>query len=39
MRKFISKAVTFEGLIHVMKGMVQYWSEIVELPQKGRAGK
>ena len=29
---FISKAVTFEGLIAVMKGLGRYWLEIVELP-------
>lgn len=34
---FISKAVTFEGLIEVMKGLGRYWFEIVELPQAEEA--
>jgi CheY-like chemotaxis protein len=29
---FITKPVTFEGLIEVMKGLGRYWFEIVELP-------
>lgn len=29
---FISKPVTFEGLVKVMKGLGRYWVEIVELP-------
>jgi CheY-like chemotaxis protein len=29
---FISKPVTFEGLIEVMKGLGRYWFEIVDLP-------
>ncbi len=29
---FITKPVTFEGLIEVMKGLGKYWLEIVELP-------
>lgn len=29
---FISKPVTFEGLIDVMKGLGRYWFEIVDLP-------
>jgi CheY-like chemotaxis protein len=29
---FIAKAVTFEGLIEVMKSLGKYWLEIVELP-------
>jgi CheY-like chemotaxis protein len=29
---FISKPVTFEGLIEVMKGLGRYWFETVELP-------
>jgi CheY-like chemotaxis protein len=29
---FISKPVTFEGLVDVMKVMGRYWFEIVELP-------
>ena len=35
---FICKPVTFEALIGVMKGLGQYWFEIVDLPpQKERA--
>ncbi|MDT5060019.1 MAG: hypothetical protein QOH63_478 [Acidobacteriota bacterium] len=29
---FISKPVTFEGLIDVMKGLGRYWFEIIDLP-------
>ena len=29
---FITKPVTFEGLVAVMKGLGRYWFEIVELP-------
>lgn len=35
---FISKPVTFEGLVEVMKGLGRYWVEIVDLPrQEARA--
>lgn len=34
---FISKAVTFEGLIEVMRGLGRYWFEIVELPLQEEA--
>ncbi len=30
---FITKPVTFEGLVEVMKSLSKYWFEIVELPQ------
>jgi CheY-like chemotaxis protein len=30
---FISKPVTFEGLVAVMRGLGTYWFEIVELPR------
>jgi CheY-like chemotaxis protein len=30
---FITKPVTFEGLVAVMRGLGKYWFEIVELPQ------
>jgi CheY-like chemotaxis protein len=30
---FISKPVTFEGLVDIMKALGKYWFEIVELPQ------
>ena len=29
---FITKPVTFEGLVEVMKGLANYWFQIVELP-------
>jgi len=29
---FITKPVTFEGLVTAMKALGQYWFEIVELP-------
>ena len=29
---FISKPVSFEGLVEVMRGLGRYWFEIVELP-------
>lgn len=31
---FISKPVTFEGLVEVMKTLGRYWFHIVELPQE-----
>jgi len=31
---FISKPVTFEGLVELMKGLGRYWFEIVDLPQQ-----
>ncbi|WP_341735617.1 response regulator [Microcoleus sp. CAWBG640] len=31
---FISKPVTFEGLVEVMKTLCQYWFEIVSLPSE-----
>jgi CheY-like chemotaxis protein len=31
---YISKAVTFEGLVEVMKGLGRFWFEIVELPRE-----
>ncbi len=30
---YITKPVTFEGLVEVMKSLSKYWFEIVELPQ------
>jgi CheY-like chemotaxis protein len=30
---FISKPVTFDGLVEVMRGLNRYWSEIAELPR------
>lgn len=33
---FITKPVTFEGLVNVMKTLSIYWFEIVELPPIGR---
>lgn len=32
---FISKPVSFEGLVEVMKALGKYWFEIVSLPQVG----
>jgi CheY-like chemotaxis protein len=32
---FITKPVTFEGLVTVMRAMGRYWIEIVELPDLG----
>ena len=32
---FITKPVTFEGLVDVMKTLKTYWFEIVELPSNG----
>ena len=29
---FVTKPVTFEGLVDVMKGLARYWFEIVKLP-------
>jgi DNA-binding NarL/FixJ family response regulator len=29
---FISKPVTFDGLVELMKGLGRYWFEIVDLP-------
>jgi CheY-like chemotaxis protein len=31
---FISKPVTFDGLIDVMKGLGRYWFEIIDLPKE-----
>ena len=36
---FISKPVTFEGLVDVMKGLGRYWFEIVDLPREQEMGK
>lgn len=36
---FVSKPVTFEGLIDVMKGLGRYWFEIIDLPQQEEPGK
>jgi CheY-like chemotaxis protein len=36
---FISKPVTFEGLVDVMKGLGRYWFEIVDLPRQYNLGK
>jgi CheY-like chemotaxis protein len=36
---FISKPVTFEGLVGVMKGLGRYWFEIVDLPRRHEQGK
>ena len=31
---FISKPMSFEGLVELMKGLGRYWFEIVELPKQ-----
>lgn len=36
---FISKPVTFEGLVAVMKGLGTYWFEIVDLPRAEARGE
>lgn len=36
---FISKPVTFEGLVEVMKGLGRYWFEIVDLPREPDQGR
>jgi CheY-like chemotaxis protein len=36
---FISKPVTFAGLVDVMKGLGRYWFEIVDLPRQRNLGK
>ena len=35
---FITKPVTFEGLVDVMRSLKRYWFEIVELPTNGYRG-
>ena len=35
---FVTKPVTFEGLVDVMKALKRYWFEIVELPTDGHRG-
>ena len=35
---FISKPVTFDGLVELMKGLGRYWFEIVELPRMEERG-
>ncbi len=34
---FITKPVTFDGLVEVVRGFSRYWFEIVELPGESRA--
>lgn len=36
---FISKPVTFDGLVELMKGLGRYWFEIVDLPAQELKGK
>ena len=31
---FVSKPVTFEGLVNLMRGLGQYWFEMVDLPRR-----
>lgn len=36
---FISKPVSFEGLVDLMKGLGRYWFEIVDLPSQEELGQ
>ena len=36
---FITKPVTFAGLVEVMRSWTRYWFEIVELPEPQREGR
>jgi DNA-binding NarL/FixJ family response regulator len=36
---YITKPVTFEGLVDVVKTLGKYWLEIVELPGEGNGAK
>lgn len=36
---FVSKPVTFEGLVSLMKGLGRYWFEMVDLPRQEERGK
>ena len=36
---FITKPVTFAGLVEVMQGFSRYWFEIVELPARVNSGR
>jgi CheY-like chemotaxis protein len=36
---FISKPVTFEGLVAIMHGLRRYWFEIVELPSQDNGAR
>lgn len=35
---FITKPVTFEALVELMKALTRYWFEIVELPERNAMG-
>jgi two-component system response regulator len=35
---YITKPVTFEGLVDVIRTLGKYWLEIVELPNNGGGG-
>jgi two-component system response regulator len=35
---YITKPVTFEGLVEVVKALGKYWLEIVELPENDKGG-
>jgi CheY-like chemotaxis protein len=34
---YVTKPVTFEGLVEVMKTLRRYWFEIIELPEPSKA--
>ncbi len=36
---FVSKPVTFEGLVNLMRGLGRYWFETVDLPRQEERGK
>jgi CheY-like chemotaxis protein len=36
---FVTKPVTFDGLVDVMKGLGRYWFEIIDLPRHKESGK
>jgi CheY-like chemotaxis protein len=36
---FVTKPVTFAGLVDVMKGLGRYWFEIIDLPRHNDRGK
>ena len=36
---FVTKPVSFDSLVDIMKSLAKYWFEIVELPPKGFGGR
>jgi CheY-like chemotaxis protein len=35
---FITKPVTFEGLVEIIRALGNYWFRVVQLPERGRGG-